>query len=167
MNTEEAYKELGLSVFASQEQIKKAYRTLAKQWHPDLNKTEGAEEKFKIINQAYEIVTKKTSPSISNIYDGVNWADFASNTFFKDFLKKYSSDASAKFWDKDQPPERNRDTFRYDDRTNFSKFDRRTTVKISIELEDSSISGLDVKKILEEHGIKLKSFKQTVVYDDF
>lgn len=50
------YKTLGVSQSASAEEIKKAYRKLAVEFHPDKNKTHEAEEKFKEINQAYEIL---------------------------------------------------------------------------------------------------------------
>ena len=51
------YEVLGLSKGASQDDIKKAYRTLAKKYHPELNKEPGAEEKFKEINEAYETLS--------------------------------------------------------------------------------------------------------------
>ena len=51
------YEVLGLTKGASQEEIKKAYRTLAKQYHPDVNKEPGAEEKFKEINEAYDTLS--------------------------------------------------------------------------------------------------------------
>ena len=48
------YRILGVSRDASEEDIKKAYRRLAKQYHPDVNKEPGAEEKFKQIQNAYQ-----------------------------------------------------------------------------------------------------------------
>lgn len=50
------YKVLGVEKSASAEELKKAYRKLALQYHPDRNKTKEAEEKFKEINQAYEVL---------------------------------------------------------------------------------------------------------------
>lgn len=50
------YKILGVSKSASAEEIKRAYRKLALEYHPDKNKSKEAEEKFKEINQAYEIL---------------------------------------------------------------------------------------------------------------
>lgn len=49
------YKVLGLSTRANEKDIKKAYKQLAKQWHPDKNKSPEANEKFVQINQAYEV----------------------------------------------------------------------------------------------------------------
>lgn len=51
------YETLGVAKGASVEEIKKAYRKLALQWHPDRNKSSEAEEKFKEINEAYEILS--------------------------------------------------------------------------------------------------------------
>jgi len=53
------YKILGVARDASPEEIKRAYRRLAKQWHPDVNKSPEAEAKFKEINEAYESLTSK------------------------------------------------------------------------------------------------------------
>ena len=50
------YKILGVGKDASKEEIKKAYKKLAKKYHPDLNKESGSEEKFKEINEAASIL---------------------------------------------------------------------------------------------------------------
>lgn len=54
------YKVLGVSKTATADEIKKSYRKLAVQYHPDKNKTKEAEEKFKEINQAYEVISNPT-----------------------------------------------------------------------------------------------------------
>jgi molecular chaperone DnaJ len=51
------YETLGLSRNASKDEIKNAYRKLALQYHPDRNKTHGAEEKFKEISEAYAVLS--------------------------------------------------------------------------------------------------------------
>ena len=51
------YEVLGISKDASEQEIKKAYRSLAKKYHPDMNKSPDAEEKFKEINEAYEVLS--------------------------------------------------------------------------------------------------------------
>ena len=50
------YKTLGVDKKASQDDIKKAYRKLARQYHPDTNKDAGAEERFKEISEAYDVL---------------------------------------------------------------------------------------------------------------
>ena len=51
------YKTLGVDKNASDEEIKRAFRKLAKQYHPDVNKEPGAQEKFKEIGEAYSILS--------------------------------------------------------------------------------------------------------------
>lgn len=53
------FETLGLSVGADENQIKKAYRTLAKKWHPDKNSDPGAKEKFQEIAASYEFLSSK------------------------------------------------------------------------------------------------------------
>lgn len=53
------YQVLGVSKDASDDEIKKAYRKLARQYHPDVNKTKEAEEKFKDISEAYDVLSNK------------------------------------------------------------------------------------------------------------
>ena len=57
------YNILGVSKTASEDEIKSAYRSLAKKYHPDLNKTPEAAEKFKDINEAYSVLSDKTKRS--------------------------------------------------------------------------------------------------------
>ena len=56
------YDVLGLPHNVSIDDAKKAYRKLAKQYHPDVNKDTGAEEKFKEISQAYEDILNPPPP---------------------------------------------------------------------------------------------------------
>ncbi len=65
-NKRDYYEVLGLQKGASDAEIKKAYRTLAKKYHPDMNKDAGAEDKFKEINEAYEVLS---DPQKKSTYD--------------------------------------------------------------------------------------------------
>ena len=55
------YEVLGVSKSASQDEIKSAFRKLAKKYHPDISKEENAEEKFKQISAAYHALADKSS----------------------------------------------------------------------------------------------------------
>ena len=56
-NKRDYYEILGLSKNASIDEIKKSYRSLAKKYHPDINKSPDAEAKFKEVNEAYEVLS--------------------------------------------------------------------------------------------------------------
>ena len=66
------YAILGVKRDAKPDEIRKAYRKLAKEFHPDVNKSAGAEEKYKEINEAYEVLK---DPAKREKYDrlGANW----------------------------------------------------------------------------------------------
>ncbi len=73
------YKTLGVEKNASDDEIKKAYRLLAKKYHPDINKTSEATEKFKEINEAYEVLSDSTKRGNYDQYgdaSGPNPSDF-------------------------------------------------------------------------------------------
>jgi curved DNA-binding protein len=56
MKYKDYYEILGISRDATQDEVKKAYRKLARQYHPDISKEAGAETKFKEIGEAYEVL---------------------------------------------------------------------------------------------------------------
>lgn len=76
------YKTLEINENASEAEIKKAYRKLARKYHPDVNKDKGAEEKFKEINSAYEILSDKEKKAQydqmgDSMFGGQNFHDFS------------------------------------------------------------------------------------------
>lgn len=72
MKYQDYYETLGVKRDASQEEIRKAYRKLARKCHPDVNKEKGAEDKFKALNEANEVLE---DPEKRKKYDalGANW----------------------------------------------------------------------------------------------
>jgi len=68
MANEDYYELLGLTKGADAKEIKKAFRKLAKQYHPDHNKAPDAEEKFKKINEAYEVLSDPTKKAAYDQY---------------------------------------------------------------------------------------------------
>ncbi len=75
------YETLEIPATASESEIKKAYRKLARKYHPDVNKDPQAEEKFKEINAAYEILSDKEKKTQydqfgDSMFGGQNFHDF-------------------------------------------------------------------------------------------
>ena len=76
------YETLEVNESATESEIKKAYRKLARQYHPDVNKDKGAEDKFKEINSAYEILSDKQKKQQydmhgDSMFGGQNFHDFS------------------------------------------------------------------------------------------
>ena len=72
------YEVLGVERSATDAQIKKAYRLLARQYHPDVNKEPEAEARFKEINEAYEVLS---DPEKRSAYDRFGHAGVSGNGF--------------------------------------------------------------------------------------
>jgi curved DNA-binding protein len=74
MEYKDYYEILGVAKDAAPEVIRRAYRRLAKKYHPDMNKEKGAEQKYKDVNEAWEVLK---DPERRRRYDalGPNWQD--------------------------------------------------------------------------------------------
>lgn len=72
MEYHDYYKTLGVSRNASQDEIKRAYRKLARKYHPDVSKERNAEQRFKEVGEAYEALK---DPQKRATYDqlGTGW----------------------------------------------------------------------------------------------
>ena len=66
VNGSSYYEVLGVARDATEEEIRRAFRRLAMEWHPDRNKSEGAEEQFKLVNEAYQVLIE---PEKRRLYD--------------------------------------------------------------------------------------------------
>lgn len=75
MNNKDYYKVLGVERSAPQADIKKAYRRMAKKYHPDVSKEPNAEERFKEANEAYETLSDKDKRAEYDQF-GSNWQQY-------------------------------------------------------------------------------------------
>lgn len=99
MKYKDYYETLGLKRDASDAEIKSAYRKLARKYHPDVNKTKEAEEKFKDINEAYEVLGDKQK---RQRYDslGSSWqggADYTPPPGFENFNFNFNQGGAQSF----------------------------------------------------------------------
>ena len=95
MKYKDYYEILGLKREATDSEIKSAYRKLARKYHPDINKTKEAEEKFKEINEAYEVLGDKQK---RNRYDSLgssqqSGADYTPPPGFENFSFNFNNGA--------------------------------------------------------------------------
>lgn len=78
MSKQDYYELLGVGKDATEQDLKKAYRQLARKYHPDVNKAPDAEEKFKEINEAYAVLS---DPQKRAQYDQMGHAAFENGGF--------------------------------------------------------------------------------------
>ncbi|MEB3177798.1 MAG: molecular chaperone DnaJ [Nostocaceae cyanobacterium] len=94
------YEILGVNRDADKEEIKRAYRRLARKYHPDVNKEAGAEDRFKEINRAYEVLSEPETRSrydrygeagVSGAGAGVGFQDIGDMGGFADIFESFFS----------------------------------------------------------------------------
>ncbi len=138
MEYKDYYKILGVERDATEAKIKSAYRKLARQYHPDVNKSPDAVNKSKDINEAYEVLSDKEK---KNRYDslGANWQaganftpppgfegfnfnpgggsyqSFSNMGDFSDFFSSIFGDLMGGSTQRSQRTKRSSNTFSYDD----------------------------------------------------
>ncbi|HEX9805004.1 MAG TPA: molecular chaperone DnaJ [Candidatus Dojkabacteria bacterium] len=81
MEKRDYYDVLGISKGASETEIKKAYRKLAKEYHPDKNKSADAEVKFKEVQDAYDVLSDKQKRSAYDQYGHAGTSGFSGGGF--------------------------------------------------------------------------------------
>ncbi|XQP55162.1 MAG: molecular chaperone DnaJ [Mycoplasmoidaceae bacterium] len=86
-NKRDYYEVLGISKDATEQDVKKAFRRLAMQYHPDRNKAPDAEEKFKEINEAYAVLSDKEKRATYDRFgfEGLNQQGFSAGNPFDIF----------------------------------------------------------------------------------
>jgi len=99
MKYKDYYETLGVKRDSTESEIKSAYRKLARKYHPDVNKTKEAEEKFKEINEAYEVLGDKAK---RQRYDslGSGWqggADYTPPPGFENFSFNFNQGGAQSF----------------------------------------------------------------------
>ena len=151
------YEILGVSREATPDEIKKAYRKLAKQYHPDVSKEPNAEEKYKEINEAYEVLK---DPEKRKKYDtlGMNWqsgqdftpppgwqrADFGGGDMggFSDFFRTIFGSSGGNF--------SFQDIF---NNANFQQnINRDVEMSVSLSLEDVAAGGVHTFTLASSKG---------------
>lgn len=93
---------LGVKPSSTDEEVKKAYKALAKQWHPDKNREEGAEDKFKVISAAYDTLKSADLRSIYRRERENAQADAAREKRWKEreakcFEKRHNDNSNSRF----------------------------------------------------------------------
>ncbi len=86
MANKDFYQILGVAKTASEQELKSAYRKLARQYHPDVNKTPEAAAKFKEVSEAYQVLS---DPQKRQSYDQFGTADFGGAGGFNPFGSGY------------------------------------------------------------------------------
>lgn len=84
------YKILNLTKNASDDDIKKSYKKLALQYHPDRNKDSNAEDKFKQISEAYQVLSNKDTKQKYDFGHNINFNNQFNNA--NDIFKHFFSD---------------------------------------------------------------------------
>src|SRR5258708_8857333 len=101
-NKRDYYEVLGISRNASDDELKKAFRRLAKQYHPDTNKEQGAEALFIEVNEAYEVLSDPQKRAAYDRYghagvgngSGAGFNDFAGFSSINDLFETFFAGAA-------------------------------------------------------------------------
>ncbi len=152
MEKRDYYEILGVDKKATASEIKKAYRTLVKKYHPDVNKNSDAEEKFKEIQEAYEILSDESNrsaydqyghagtagfnPGSTNGYSDFSGAPFDMGDIFNSFFGGAGSDFGFNFGGQRGPRQDIGSDIRYRIRISFEEAMKGGEFKIKVKREE-------------------------------
>lgn len=150
------YEILGVARQATQAEIQKAYRKLARQYHPDVNKEKGAEDKFKKLNEAYEVLK---NPQTRKKYDqlGSHWRSGepfspprGDQDIRFDFGEAFSGTGFSSFFDMLFGSQARRgpssQQYRSDDNADFGAIEQEATIEVTLE---ESLHGVEKEIIIK------------------
>lgn len=143
-NKRNYYDVLGINKNSNSDEIKMAYRKLAKKYHPDVSKEKNAESKFKEIGEAYEILSDPNKKRIydqfghtnfdyQNVNNNFNSSDIFNNNNFNDFSSSFSgfSDIFEQFFNNGKTQ-----TYKYEFNNKSAKKGEDIAVRTNISLKE-------------------------------
>lgn len=147
------YEVLGVERTSSNEDIKSAYLKLAKQYHPDLNKSEGAEDKFKSITVAYEALNNQRN---RDLYDAYMYSDPYSDMNYEHFKEKEKNFNNENFYQEKARWDRYNEQFKNKKESSFWNNNKGNYNRNKTEYEDDFFKEFDN---MFNSGYKPKSAK--------
>ena len=155
MSKRDYYEALGVPKTASKDEIRKAYRKLSKQFHPDLNKEAGAEDKFKEITEAFEVLNDENKRAQYDQYGhadpnqgfgGFGGGGSADGFGFEDIFSTFFGGGGGRRRDPNAP--RKGDDLQYTMTIDFmdAVFGKETEIEVPREEECDTCDGSGAKK---------------------
>jgi DnaJ-class molecular chaperone len=143
---------------ASEDDIKKTYKKMAMKYHPDRNKEEGAEEKFKQISEAYQILTGKSSDK-SNSINNMNFNFMNANDLFANLFNERSDNINIPGFINIQSQQYNSQIFHTVNKINLPKDSRPNKVHRSSKIQIQN--GQKIETITEIYNGQIR--QKTVI----
>jgi len=148
--TTDYYQLLGVERSASREEIQRAYRKLARQWHPDVNKDPEAEATFKRINEAYDVLADQKKRARYDRF-GEHWRKVPED-YDPDADPQTAAGAGDRFARGGRPFGGNSRTYSTDDFSTFSTGDFSTTYSTEDFSTFAPGDGFDLDDLLRGFG---------------
>ncbi|MGM0835799.1 MAG: molecular chaperone DnaJ [Bacillota bacterium] len=154
MSKRDYYEVLGVSKSASKDELKKAYRKLSKQYHPDINKEADAADKFKEIKEAYEVLSDDQKRSHYDQFGHTDpnqgfggGSDFGGGFGFEDIFETFFGGQGGGRRRRDPNAPRQGSDLQYTMSLNFEEaaFGKETDIEIPLEESCDTCSGTGAK----------------------